>query len=114
MKNAINDVPVVNVTLAAAVASGEFFMVQNMLLVAATAGEIGDEIACYYKGNFRDAPKPNDEAWTQLEALYWDDAAGEFTTDDGGGANPAVAVARADAAQADTEGQVILLPAAAL
>lgn len=110
--NAINDGDTVDIELEQDVDSGEFFLHNDQVVVAAVDGEIGDTITVARKGRFRDAPKESgtDRDWSALQNLYWDEAEDRFTDDDDGGSNDRVAKAAADADEGDDTGEVILTP----
>lgn len=78
-----------------------------ILLIAATDADAGQKFIGVLTG-IHELAKPTDEAWTLGDAIFWDEGAAAFTTDDDGGANVAVGVAAAAALEAAMTGTVRL------
>lgn len=100
-------------TTGAKINSGDVVELQN------TVGVALDDIPDTEKGSVAvagvyDLPKTSGTAWTQGDTLDWDTSAGEFHKigTPATGDITDVALAGADAASADTSGQVLLVPLA--
>jgi predicted RecA/RadA family phage recombinase len=79
MKNFIQLGNTVSVTLAAAVASGDGVLVGSLFGVAATSGDIGDEIELQVTGVYK-LPKTSANTPTKFAKAYWDNTAKSVTT----------------------------------
>jgi predicted RecA/RadA family phage recombinase len=77
MRNKVQDGKSINVTLAAAITSGDPLGISDMVGVASVDGEIGDNIAFRTEGVFR-CPKLTTDVVVQGDTLNWDASAGEF------------------------------------
>lgn len=71
MKNAHQDARVLDVTLAAAVASGQVVTQGRLLGVAVTNGAVGDTIPVHVEGAFR-LPKLGTAVIATGDAVHWD------------------------------------------
>lgn len=71
MKNAHQDGRVLDITLAADVASGGVVAQGRMFAIAVTAGKTGDTVAGHVEGVFR-LPKLNTAVIAAGDAVHWD------------------------------------------
>lgn len=78
MKNYIEKGRILTVTAQAAVSSGDALLIGDILVVAVTSANIGDQFACDVRGVF-ELPKAA-VAINQGVAVYWDDVAKNITT----------------------------------
>ena len=106
MKNFIQDGKVINVVLAAIIASGGVLQVGQLVGVAVTSGAIGDTVAIQLFGVFSLSKAAG--AVSQGAILYWDDTAKNVTTSSGSGANAKIGYAWAAAQSGDATVQVTL------
>lgn len=89
------------------VQAGHAYQAGSILLIATKDAAADRPFIGAITGVHRIA-KPTDEAWTQGDALYWDESAENFTTDDDGGNNLEVGVAADDVAMSAAMGNVRL------
>lgn len=106
MKNFIQDGKVINVVLAAIIASGGVLQVGQLVGVAVTSGAIGDTVAIQLFGVFTINKAAG--ALSQGALLYWDDTAKNVTTSSASGANAKIGYAWASAQSGDATVQVTL------
>ena len=77
MKNAYQDGRVLDVTLAADVASGGVIAQGRLLGIAVTAGKTGDKVAAHVEGVFR-LPKLNTAVIAAGAPVHWDVSASQI------------------------------------
>ena len=102
MKNFIQPGEQIEVTLAAAVASGEPMLIGSLFGVAVKAGEIGEKVVFSLEGVF-ELTKVTADVMAQGAKVYWDNTAKKLTTTAMG--NSLVGVAWAAAGNGDTKVQ---------
>lgn len=108
MKNFVQPGELLTLTAPDDLTSGQLCQIGSLIVVATADVANGDPFEALVGPAVVTAPKPNDEAWTEGEKLYWDDGAGQVTIDDNTAANPLIGVAAAAAAETDTTGSVRL------
>lgn len=106
MKNFIQTGSSIDVTLLAAVVSGQAFLFGSMLVIAQVAGGIGDVVSCKTEGVYS-LPKAVG-AISAGAILYWDDTAKKVTTSSASGANLKVGYATVAALSGDANVNVII------
>jgi predicted RecA/RadA family phage recombinase len=94
------------------VVSGAPFLIGAIVGVAAVDADEGADLEAHIEGVFT-LPKASADVIGQGDTLYFDAAAGEFTTDDDTGNNPKVAVAFRAAGGGATSIDVKLTPGVA-
>lgn len=107
MKNFVQPGKALTFTAPAALSSGDAFLVGNYVAVAACDADSGATVEGHTEGVFS-LPKVTGTAWTQGDALYWDNSGKKFTKV--ATSNTLCAIAAADAASADAVGNVHLMP----
>jgi predicted RecA/RadA family phage recombinase len=112
MKNQIADRGVIGLIAAVAALSGDGVIAGALFGVAFSDAEIGAKLEIATAGEFTLA-KATGEAWAVGAPIYWDEAAGEATTDDDTAANKRIGLATAAALSAASVGAVLLTPGAA-
>lgn len=73
------------------VVSGNGYKIGSLVVIATVAALATEKFQGITRGVVR-VPKPDDEVWTQLEKIYWDNSAKKFTTVSGGNTLVGVAV----------------------
>lgn len=105
MKNFVNAGAVLTAIAAADVLSGEAVKFGNIICIAQTSAEAGEEFTALREGVF-DVPKVSAQAWTVGSRVYWDDTNKVFTTTASG--NTLCGAAYADAKNPSDLGRVLL------
>ena len=105
MKNYVMEGDVLTLTAPEALTSGRGVLVGSIFGIATNAAASGDQVEVQTEGVF-DVTKTAAQAWTQGQAIYWDNTAKSFTTTVG--SNTKVGVATDAAPSAAVIGRVRL------
>lgn len=105
MKNYVQPGETITVVATAPMTAGLGYLFGAMFGIATTSGQIGDQVELQTEGVF-DVNKVSAQAWTVGARIYWDNAAGNFTTTVG--SNTLVGVAVLAAQNPSSTGRVRL------